>query len=625
MQNEVSDAKTPNQPSKWNPFRWIDKFFESVIKGLFQKTPVARNRLKLIAVVLLVMVAAVYDYPNVWNKGAKALNTQLVKVPALSGISLPSLKDLPFRLGLDLLGGSHLVYEADVSNLDNSEKANGVEGARDVIERRVNAFGISEPVVQTNKVGNSYRIVVELAGIKDINQAIKQIGETPVLDFRYGGEEPGASSTPATPTLTADQQKEMDAYNKEAAMRAQTLFAQIAKNPASFETIARTVSEDPGSKDKGGDLGFFARGVMVKEFDSVVFDQLKVGQTYYKPLQTQFGYHIIKKTDYRETTGADGKKVIEVRASHILIRTKSPADYADQYSSWIKSGLTGKQLTRSAVAFDPNTGFPEISLEFNADGKKLFADLTTANVGKRIAIFLDGTPISAPTVSQPITDGSAVINGNFSLKEAKQLAQRLNAGALPVPIKLIGQQTIGPSLGQISLQKSLFAGLIGLIAVVLFMIFYYRLPGVLASIALSFYVILALAVFKLVGVTMTLAGIAGFILSVGMAVDANVLIFERLKEELRSGKPLSLAVNEGFARAWLSIRDSNMSSLITSGILAWFGTSLVKGFAITLALGIAVSMFSAITITRTFLRAVEPKIKNKWLMGGMTEKLENSK
>ncbi len=607
------ENQQPNSNNK-NPLSAIDNFFGNLLKGLFAKTPAARTRLKVIGVVILVLIALVYDHPAVWNKGAKIINSQIAKVSSLGGISVPSLKDRPFRLGLDLLGGSHLVYEANVSNLEGQEKNNGVEGARDVIERRVNAFGISEPMVQTNKVGNSYRIVVELAGVKDIDQAIKQIGETPVLDFRYGGDEKDA---PAGASLTVEQQKEITDYNKAALTKAQDLLRLILNGQSKIEELAVVNSDDPGSKDKGGDLGFFERGTMVKEFDSVAFDQLKVGQTYYKPVETQFGYHLIKKTGARDVE-KDGKTVSEVSATHILIRTKSAADYTDEFAAWEKSDLTGKQLKRSAVTFDPNTGFPQISLEFNDEGKKMFADLTTKNVGKRIAIFLDGTPISAPTVSQPITDGNAVINGSFSLKEAKQLSQRLNAGALPVPIKLIGQQTVGPSLGKISLQKSLFAGMVGLAAVILFMILYYRLPGLLASVALLFYVILALAVFKMVGVTMTLAGIAGFILSVGMAVDANVLIFERLKEELRAGKPLSLAVSEGFARAWLSIRDSNFSSLITCAILAWFGTSMVKGFAITLALGIGVSMFSAITITRNLLRVVEPRIRNKWLFGGKT-------
>jgi preprotein translocase subunit SecD len=232
----------------------------------------------------------------------------------------------------------------------------------------------------------------------------------------------------------------------------------------------------------------------------------------------------------------------------------------------------------------------------------LFADITTRNVGKRIAIFLDGQILSAPTVNTPITDGQAIITGQFTVQSAKDLVTRLNAGALPVPIKLVQQENVGATLGLQSVRKSVGAGLIGFAIVALFMIIYYRLPGVLAVIALSIYTALSLAIFKLFGITLTLAGIAGFILSIGMAVDANILIFERTKEELRKGKTLALAVEDGFNRAWLSVRDSNFSSLITTFILGYFGSSIIRGFAITLALGIIVSMFTAITVTRTFLR-----------------------
>ncbi|MFA5135746.1 MAG: protein translocase subunit SecD, partial [Patescibacteria group bacterium] len=274
-------------------------------------------------------------------------------------------------------------------------------------------------------------------------------------------------------------------------------------------------------------------------------------------------------------------------------------------------------LKSAAVEFNQNTGEPEVNLEFDSDGAKLFAEITKRNVGKQVAIYLDGTAISVPTVDQEITGGNAVISGNFTIDEAKTLARRLNAGALPVAITLISQQTIGPSLGRISIARSFFAGLIGVILVALFMIAYYRLPGLLATIALGIYTLLVLAIFKLWPITLTLAGIAGFILSIGMAVDANILIFERTREELRSGRSLKSSIDEGFKRAWLSIRDSNVSSIITALILAWFGTSIIKGFAITLAIGIIVSLFSAITITRTFFRLVSGDWldRHRWLIG----------
>jgi protein-export membrane protein SecD len=269
--------------------------------------------------------------------------------------------------------------------------------------------------------------------------------------------------------------------------------------------------------------------------------------------------------------------------------------------------LSGRHVKKASVDFTGTTFQPLVSLELTDEGTKIFADLTKRLVGQQLAIYLDGVPISAPTVQEEITGGKAQISGNFTPEEAKLLAGRLNAGALPVPIELISQQSIGASLGQESLALSLKAGLFGFLAVALFMLLWYRMPGVLAIFALLFYTAIVLVIFKLIPVTLTVAGIAGFILSIGMAVDANILIFERMKEELRAGKMFEDAVREGFGRAWTSIRDSNVSSLITSGILYWLGTSIVQGFALTLGLGILISMFTAITVTRTLLFAVITK------------------
>ncbi|MBI4050609.1 MAG: protein translocase subunit SecD [Candidatus Doudnabacteria bacterium] len=376
----------------------------------------------------------------------------------------------PFRLGLDLQGGTHLVYEGDLTDITAGDRGDAMNSARDVIERRVNAFGVSEPVIQ---VAGDNRLIVELPGVKDIEGAIKQIGLTPFLEFR-----------------------EID--------------------PAYLPP------EDPNEID------------FLKQF---------------RP-----------------------------------------------------SGLSGKHLKKSDIVFDPNTNQPQITLQFDDEGKKLFADITARNIGRVVAIFLDGIPISAPVVQQEITAGQAVITGNFTIDEAKELAQRLNAGALPVPIKLVQQQNIGPTLGRVSLEQSVIAGLIGFLAIVLFMLVYYKLSGLFAILALLIYVFINLAVFKLVPVTLTLAGIAGFILSVGMAVDANILVFERTKEERKAGVESNKALERGFTRAWNAIRDSNVSSLITVFILGYFGSSLIRGFAVTLGIGILVSMFTAIFVTRTFMR-----------------------
>lgn len=285
-----------------------------------------------------------------------------------------------------------------------------------------------------------------------------------------------------------------------------------------------------------------------------------------------------------------------------------------------KTVLTGRQLDSADVGFD-QLGRPSIQFKLRDDGPQIFRDFTTANVKKYLAIALDKTILSCPIINTPITDGSGVIEGNFTIQEARDLVVVLKYGALPVALDVVENRTIGPTLGQDSVRKSVIAGAIGLLVVVVFMLLYYRLPGFLADVALVIYSLVVFALFKLIPVTLTLAGIAGFILSIGMAVDANILIFERMREELRAGKTLGAAIEAGFDRAWTSIRDSNFSTLITCAILFWFGlnfgASIVRGFALTLAIGVIVSMFTAITVTRTFLRAlVGTGLSEKaWLFG----------
>jgi len=490
------------------PFRFL----------FFKQGKVSRNAWIAILVVVVALFCAFLDYPTAWNKGTDWLNVGKNKVSILKSLpDIPHFFNKPFRLGLDLLGGTHLVYEADLSQIGSASISDAMQGVRDVIERRVNAFGIAEPVVQVDTVGQHHRLIVELAGVKDINQAIKMIGETPFLEFKE--------------QRPADQRD------------------QILDKTVGTTTAAQIKD---AICDSGAGLVAFLR---------------------------QYG-------------SADDP-------------------------CFMSTGLNGKYLTNAQVNFDNTTYRPMVSLQFNDEGAKLFEEITRRNVGKPVAIYLDGEPISIPRVQDTITGGKAQITGNFTDAEVKTLAQRLNAGALPVPINLIDQETIGPSLGEISLRSSLLAGIIGLAAVILFMIFWYRLPGLVAAVALLMYTAMVLALFKLFSVTLTLAGIAGVILSIGMAVDANILIFARVKEELRWGRGLATAVDEGFKRAWTSIRDSNVSSLITCAILFWLGTSIIKGFALTLALGILVSMFSAITVTRIFLKLImRPGLENSlWLFG----------
>lgn len=389
-------------------------------------------------------------------------------------------KNFPFKLGLDLNGGTHLIYRADVSKVAPGEVSSAMASLRDVIERRVNLFGVSEPIVQVEESSivtgaREERLIIELPGVTDVNEAVRIIGRTPTLEFK------------------------------------------LVKEDADLTSLASTSLE-----------AFF--------------------------------------------------------------------------SSFEETGLTGKFLERAVVEFDGTSGAPAVSVQFNSEGKTLFGKITEQNVGRNLAIFLDGRIISAPVIREQIPDGRAQISGGFTPEEAKNLVRDLNYGALPLPVELLSTQTIGASLGDEAIDASIKAGIWGFIFVALFIIFWYRLPGVLAVAALSMYVVINLVIFKFVGVTLTAAGLAAFILSVGMAVDANILIFERMKEELNKGKVLKVAIKEGFSRAWLSIRDSNLSSIITAIILFWLGgTAIIKGFALVFAIGVLTSMFTAIIVTRTFL------------------------
>lgn len=395
----------------------------------------------------------------------------------------------PFRLGLDLSGGTQLVYRANLDAIPEADVADSLAALRDTIERRVNLFGVSEPIVQLEHASalsqrTEERLLIELPGVTDTQRAIELIGQTPVLEFRMMKE--GAESL-ATASSSVDE---------------------------IFEAAA----------------------------------------------------------------------------------------------------ITGKDLTSAQLQFQGGAGQlnePVVVLKFNSVGTKLFAQLTRDNVGRIFGIFLDGVAISTPVIRESIPDGTAVISGSFTPEGAKELARNLNYGALPVPIELVSTQTVAGTLGAKAVQDGIMAGLWGVGAVILFMLLWYRLPGLIAALALLLYIAVNLALFMLIPVTLTAAGIAAFILSIGMAVDANVLIFERIKEEMRAGKTAADAIHDGFARAWLSIRDSNISSMITAVILFWFGTSLIKGFALVFGIGVLVSMLTAITVSRTFLMALGIRSKGR--------------
>lgn len=536
-----------------------------------------RRKIKVnfIAIIALFFLTGLVSYPNA------------VKfIPPVYDV----LNKLKINLGLDLRGGVQLKYRANTDEIESGKVGEALQAAQDVIERRVNAFGVGEPLVQTAKNGNENMIIVELPGIKDIEDAKNKIKDTPVLEFR---EEAGPNS---------EGQKIIDNMNVQYKTKAQEILER-AKKGDNFEELAKEFSQDPGSREKGGDLDFAKKGTFVPEFDAVLFEKnLKNGEIYAELVESQFGWHIIQKIEERGE-GEDR----EVRARHILFQ-KMVLDMIPELA-YQSTGLTGKNLENAQVVFaDQGISEPQVSIKFDEEGTRLFAEITKRNIGKPLAIFLDGELQSAPTVQTEITNGEAVITGSFTPDEAKEQARRLNEGALPVPLELISQQSIEASLGEESLRKILKAGAIGLVIVIIFMIFLYRFLGLVASLGLIMYVTIMISIFKLSGsftpwpITLTLSGIAGFILTMGMAVDANVLVFERMREEIESGKSLGRSLEEGFRRAWTSIRDGNYSTILTSLILIWVGTSFVKGFALILTIGVLMSMFTAIVLVKNMLR-----------------------
>lgn len=443
------------------------------------RTPLQR----LLIILFLSLVSLFISLPRKFPVDIRYQNFSFKNDINLPGINInfgnfSLIRDLELKLGLDLAGGSHLVFEADMLKIPSGDQEAALEGTRATIERRVNLFGVSEAVVQVSKVGGKYRVNADLPGIKDTQKAIGLIGQTAKLEFK----------------------------------------------------------ELKGS-----------------------------------------------------TEGTATEEAIPFQA--------------------IDTDLTGADLTRSKVEFDSQTGKPVVGLQFNNEGAKKFQEITKRNIGSPLAIVIDGQIITAPRVQQEISGGNAVITGNFTLEEARQLSIQLNSGALPVPVKIIEQRTVEASLGAEAVRKSILAGLVGLGMVIFFMTTYYGRLGFLASLGLFIYGVVTIALYKLLPVVLTLPGVAGLILSVGMAVDSNILIFERMKEELRAGKPWMDAMEAGFGRAWDSIRDANIATLLTVFILLnplnfdFLHTSgPVRGFAITLGLGILISLFTGIFVTRTLMR-----------------------
>ena len=472
---------------------------------------------------------------------------------------------LGMKLGLDLQGGSHLVYQSDLKN-EIGESLPPTKTQMDAliktIERRVNSSGLGEPIIQL--LGDD-RLLIQLPGITDPERAKNLIGETARLEFKHRYTD---ASDPVDNIINEGM-----------------LNAYIELYPTGTEEADAKALENNTSDKNNNETDAVAPplGVFVKF--------------------TENSYASVEEA--QNALGIDPK----FELISILVGQRDEV-----------IGLTGEDLDRAYPGQHQQTNKPIINIEFNEDGTRKFAELTTdiAGTNDRIAIFLDQDELISPAVNQPILGGAAFIDGpTFTIDRVNDLSLMLESGRLPVPIKLLQERDVDAVLGADSLSKSYYAAGVGLLLVVVFMILYYRIPGIFASLALFFYCLLVISVFKLLSVTLTLSGIAAAILSVGMAVDANILIFERLKEELRLGRTLPMAVNMGFSRAWPAIRDSNVSTLITCLILFWFadqlGATIVKGFAVTLSIGVIISMISALLITQTILKVASHSILSKLL------------
>ena len=450
------------------------------------------NKLLILSLFLLIFSVYTIINPSAFNAGINFVNEK-------TGLSLAEVRDEGFLFGLDLQGGAYLLYEAELEDISSSEREERMSGIRDLLEKRINLYGVGESTIQVR----GDRISVEIPGAHDLDEAIDMIGETPFLDFRELSEE-----------MERVQQEKWDEIEN-----------------------------------------YFGKTAMEITFEDLM--ELQDGAVE--------NWEIVLESPYKET------------------------------------GLTGAHLDSARVIINQITQEPVIGLSFNKEGAALFAEITERNIGRPLATFLDDRILQEATVQEKISGGEAQISGGFSVEEAYKVARDLRVGALPVPINLISQQSIGPSLGEDSLNTSIMAGIFGFALVASFMIIFYRFLGVFAVLSLGIYALFVIFLFKAIPVTLTLSGIAGFLLSVGMAIDANILIISRIREELRDGKSLKKSIEEGYKNAWSSIRDGNLTTLIVAIILFFITTSFVRGFAVTLILGILVSLLCSMIIKRGLL------------------------
>ncbi|MGQ9603383.1 MAG: protein translocase subunit SecD [bacterium] len=525
---------------------------------------------RVLVVLAVIIVVIYYIYPTIKLSGLSEVDKA-----KMTSEEIRDLQKRAIHLGLDLRGGMHLVLEVDKSKIEKeADISNIVDRAEMIIRNRIDRFGIAEPVVQ--KEGQT-RLVVQLAGITDQSRAKELIGQTALLEFKLV--------------------KEGDEFRKLLSNIDEALSDEIAALTEHSENIDEELKRLASEMDTTG-LRQEMEGLTGKQTLSSMIELVRIG-THEDALVDEQSIPFVK----RVFELAEAKNLIPPDVEILWSRDKEQGregKFQRVYLVKRKAEITGQFLSSAIVRWGLDPQFPSapgISLEFNSAGKAIFSRVTGENVGRRLAIVLDGKVHSAPNIKERIR-GAASITGNFTNEQARDLQIVLQAGALPAPLEIVEERTVGPSLGMDSIRRGVRAAITGGIAVAVFMVLYYNLSGLLAVGALALNLVILMAALAGLRGTLTLPGIAGIILTIGMAVDANVLIFERIREEIGAGKTIRKAIADGYSRAFITILDANLTTLITAAVLYQFGTGPIKGFAVTLSLGILASMFTAIFVTR---------------------------
>jgi len=544
-----------------------------------------RFRWRIVIVLLALLLAAWYLYPTIRLSLLSAEAREQMDPDALYGLERKAIK-----LGLDLKGGMHVVMEVDRENLTDEEAEDALDRALEILRNRVDEFGVAEPVIQQE---GSDRIIVELPGIQDEARAKKLIGRTALLEFKIV-QDPDIFHS----VLTKIDAALVAAGDTEESQQPATETSETAPKEESAEEAPDLFEDEltPRAETPREDL------LAEKPFSANLLGMGREGE-----LPTDY---FVQPDNYAKVDAMLDKPIVQAQIPGDFqlswsseVETIQDQEFRRLYLLKKKAEFTGKTLKNASVEIGQGMDLktankPYVTLELNKEGARAMARTSAANIGKRLAIVLDHNVFSAPVIEEKIPTGQARITGGFDMNEARDLAIVLRAGALPAPVEIIEERTVGPSLGADSIHMGVRAALIGLAIVVLFMIIYYKFAGLIADLALVLNIFFVMSVLAGLGATLTLPGIAGIILTIGMSVDANVLIFERIREELRAGKTVLASIDSGYSRAFRTILDANVTTLITAVVLYQFGTGPIKGFAVTLSIGIVASMFTAIVITR---------------------------